>query len=150
MQYTAYEMRISEWSSDVCSSDLGLRTAVCEVTDIGQAATPVVYFGAFQLRAGSCVAVTGSHNPPDYNGFKIVIDGETLSGDAIQALYARIAADNLYDAPTLGRLDKRAISGDSGQRLPHDTQLQQRPPVVVDDGPGIAASIPPQVGDYKG
>src|SRR3546814_10227827 len=55
----------------------GLRTAGCEVTDIGQAATPVVYFGAFQLRAGSCVAVTGSHNPPDYNGFKIVIDGET-------------------------------------------------------------------------
>src|SRR3546814_4445567 len=97
----------------------GLRTAGCEVTDIGQAATPVVYFGASQLRAGSCVAVTGSHNPPDYNGFKIVIDGETLSGDAIQALYARIAADNPYDAPTLGRLDKRDIRSEE-----HTSELQ--------------------------
>src|SRR3546814_17371478 len=118
----------------------GLRTAGCEVTDIGQAATPVVYFGAFQLRAGSCVAVTGSHNPPDYNGFKIVIDGETLSGDAIQALYARIAADNLYDAPTLGRLDKRDISGDYVERLDNPTQPQKRPSVVGDAGHGITGA----------
>ncbi|WP_353128328.1 hypothetical protein [Dickeya chrysanthemi] len=53
----------------------GLRRAGCSVIDIGLAPTPVVYFGAYELRAGSCVAVTGSHNPPDYNGFKIVIGG---------------------------------------------------------------------------
>lgn len=123
----------------------GLRTAGCEVTDIGPAATPVVYFAAFQLRAGSCVAVTGSHNPPDYNGFKIVIDGETLSGDAIQALYARIAEDNLYDAPTLGRLDKRDVSADYVERIANDIQLEQRLSVVVDAGNGIAGAIAPLV-----
>lgn len=123
----------------------GLRTAGCEVTDIGQAPTPVVYFAAFHLRAGSCVAVTGSHNPRDYNGFKIVIDGETLSGDAIQALYARIAEDNLYDAPTLGRLDKRDVSGDYVERIGNDIQLEQRLSVVVDAGNGIAGAIAPLV-----
>jgi len=123
----------------------GLRTAGCEVTDIGQAATPVVYFAAFHLRAGSCVAVTGSHNPPDYNGFKIVIDGETLSGDTIQALYARIADDNLYDAPTLGRLDKRDVSGDYVERIANDIQIEQRLSVVVDAGNGVAGAIAPLV-----
>ena len=80
----------------------GLRQAGCEVIDIGEAPTPVVYFGAYQLRAGSCVSVTGSHNPPDYNGFKIVIDGETLSGDAIIDLYERIAENRLHMADTPG------------------------------------------------
>jgi len=123
----------------------GLRSAGCEVTDIGQAPTPVVYFAAFHLRAGSCVAVTGSHNPPDYNGFKIVVDGETLSGDAIQALYARIAEDNLYDAANLGRLDKRDVSADYVERIANDIQIEQRLSVVVDAGNGIAGAIAPLV-----
>ncbi|MFX4798058.1 phosphomannomutase/phosphoglucomutase, partial [Acinetobacter baumannii] len=67
----------------------GLRRAGRNVIDIGVAPTPVVYFAAYHLRAGSCVAVTGSHNPPDYNGFKVVVGGETLSGDTIVDLYER-------------------------------------------------------------
>ena len=55
----------------------GLRKAGRNVIDIGMVPTPVVYFGAFHLRTGCCVSVTGSHNPPDYNGFKIVVSGET-------------------------------------------------------------------------
>jgi phosphomannomutase/phosphoglucomutase len=55
------------------------------VIDIGAAPTPLVYFATFTSGAtGSGIAVTGSHNPPDYNGFKIVVGGETLSGEAIQ------------------------------------------------------------------
>ncbi|HET6782269.1 MAG TPA: phosphomannomutase/phosphoglucomutase, partial [Pseudoxanthomonas sp.] len=68
----------------------GLRKAGRNVIDIGMAPTPVAYFAAYHLRTGSSVAVTGSHNPPDYNGFKIVVGGQTLSGDAITDLYARI------------------------------------------------------------
>ena len=68
----------------------GLRRTGCAVIDIGLAPTPVVYYAAFHLRTGTCVAVTGSHNPPEYNGFKVVIGGETLSGDAITDLYQRI------------------------------------------------------------
>src|SRR5690606_20018515 len=59
----------------------GLRKAGRNVIDIGMVPTPVVYFGAFHLKTGCCISVTGSHNPPDYNGFKIVVDGETLHGD---------------------------------------------------------------------
>ena len=69
----------------------GLRSTGCDVIDIGAAATPLLYFATFQLNTGSGVMVTGSHNPPDYNGFKIVLGGETLSEDAIQNLYARIS-----------------------------------------------------------
>jgi phosphomannomutase/phosphoglucomutase len=72
-------------------ADRGLRSTGCDVIDIGAAPTPVLYFATFQLNTGSGVMVTGSHNPPDYNGFKIVLGGETLSEDAIQNLYARIS-----------------------------------------------------------
>ena len=64
----------------------GLRKAGRNVIDIGMAPTPVAYFAAYHLRTGSSVAVTGSHNPPDYNGFKSVVGGQTLSGDAITDL----------------------------------------------------------------
>ncbi|TBR13904.1 MAG: phosphomannomutase/phosphoglucomutase, partial [Lysobacter sp.] len=53
----------------------GLTRAGRNVIDIGLAPTPLTYFGAYHLRAGSCVSVTGSHNPPDYNGFKVVVGG---------------------------------------------------------------------------
>ena len=62
-----------------------MRRAGCDVIDIGLAPTPVVYFASYHLRAGSCVAVTGSHNPPDYNGVKIMLGGETLAGTAAEA-----------------------------------------------------------------
>src|SRR5690606_33834716 len=73
----------------------GLRASGMDVIDIGLAPTPVVYFACYQLNTGSGVAVTGSHNPPDYNGFKVVLGGETLAEEAIQDLYARIAEGRL-------------------------------------------------------
>ena len=81
----------------------GLRRAGRNVIDIGLAPTPLVYFGGYHLRTGCGVAVTGSHNPPDYNGFKVVVGGETLSGDAITDLYARIAEDRLHNAASPAR-----------------------------------------------
>src|SRR5690606_19883138 len=65
----------------------GLRSTGMDVIDIGAAPTPVTYFAGYHLRTGSGISVTGSHNPPDYNGFKIVLGGETLSEGAIQDLY---------------------------------------------------------------
>ena len=123
----------------------GLRLTGREVIDIGQAATPVCYFGAFNLRTGSCVAVTGSHNPPDYNGFKIVLGGDTLSGDAITDLYARIAEDRLYKASTQGGLQQRTINADYMQRIADDIQLERKLKVVVDAGNGVAGLIAPEV-----
>jgi len=123
----------------------GLRKAGREVIDIGEAPTPVIYFGAYQLRAGSCVSVTGSHNPPDYNGFKIVIEGETLSGDAIQNLYERIAENKLHMAETPGLVSRRDISEDYIQRIAGDIQIERKLRVVVDCGSGIAGKIAPQL-----
>src|SRR3954468_13789139 len=68
----------------------GLNAAGADVIDIGMAPTPVAYFAAHHLGCGSCVAVTGSHNPPDYNGLKIVVAGDTLFGEDIQDLRRRI------------------------------------------------------------
>lgn len=123
----------------------GLRRAGRNVIDIGMVPTPVVYFGAYHLRAGSCVSVTGSHNPPDYNGFKIVVGGETLSGDAITDLYARIADDRLHTAPAPGNLEQRDIDEDYVQRIAADIQVDRPLKVVVDAGNGVAGAIGPRV-----
>ena len=90
--------------------------------------------------------MTGSHNPPDYNGFKIVVGGETLSGKAIDDLYARIAEDRLHDAPSPGQRRSSATSAqDYIERIASDVQLDRRLKVVVDAGNGVAGAIAPQV-----
>jgi phosphomannomutase/phosphoglucomutase len=109
------------------------------------APTPVVYFGGFQLRTGCGIAVTGSHNPPDYNGFKIVVGGTTLSGDAITDLYARIAEDRLHSADAPGTLVHRDLSEDYIARIASDVQIDRRLKVVVDAGNGVAGVIGPRV-----
>ncbi len=123
----------------------GLRRAGRNVVDIGLAPTPLVYFGAYHLRAGSCVSVTGSHNPPDYNGFKIVVGGHTLSGDAITDLYQRIAEGRLHASPQEGTLEKRDIDEDYVQRVATDIQLERPLKVVVDAGNGVAGGLGPRV-----
>lgn len=123
----------------------GLRKAGRDVIDIGLAPTPLVYFGAYHLNAGSCVSVTGSHNPTDYNGFKIVIDGETLSGDAITGLCSRIVEGRLHVADTEGALEQRDINDDYVQRVAADIQIDRPLKVVVDAGNGVAGELGPAV-----
>ncbi|MFZ5636219.1 MAG: phosphomannomutase/phosphoglucomutase [Pseudomonadota bacterium] len=123
----------------------GLRKAGVNVIDIGMVPTPVVYFGAYHLRTGCCISVTGSHNPPDYNGFKIVVGGETLSGDAITDLHARLAENRVHVAATPGSVSERDISADYVQRIASDVQLGRRLKVVVDAGNGVAGEIGPRV-----
>jgi phosphomannomutase/phosphoglucomutase len=123
----------------------GLRKAGREVIDIGEVPTPLAYFGSFHLRTGCCVSVTGSHNPPDYNGFKIVVDGETLAGEAIQNLYARIAENKLYRADNLGALSSRDITRDYIQRIADDIQIERKVKVVIDCGSGVAGLIAPDL-----
>ena len=123
----------------------GLRKAGRNVIDIGLAPTPLVYFGSYWLRTGCCVAVTGSHNPPDYNGFKIVVGGETLSGDAITDLYERIAGGRLHAAAAPGGASERRIDEDYVRRIADDVQLQRPLKVVVDAGNGVAGDLGPRV-----
>ncbi|WP_233263115.1 phosphomannomutase/phosphoglucomutase [Cognatiluteimonas profundi] len=123
----------------------GLRKAGRNVIDIGMAPSPVVYFGSFQLRTGCCIAVTGSHNPPDYNGFKIVVGGDTLSGDAILDLHARIAEDRLHVAASPGSLAHRDIGEEYVARIAGDVQIDRRLKIVVDAGNGVAGVLGPRV-----
>jgi phosphomannomutase/phosphoglucomutase len=123
----------------------GLRMSGADVVDVGMVPTPVAYFAAHELRLGSAIAVTGSHNPPDYNGFKIVIDGETLSGDAITALYVRIAEGRMPVAERRGDLETRDIGNDYVERISGDIQIERRLRVVVDAGSGVAGDLGPRV-----
>ena len=123
----------------------GLRKAGRNVIDIGLAPTPLVYYGSYFLRTGCCIAVTGSHNPPDYNGFKIVVGGDTLSGDAITDLYDRIAGGRLHNAAEPGSVSQRRIDDDYLQRIASDVQLQRPLKVVVDAGNGVAGELGPRV-----
>jgi phosphomannomutase / phosphoglucomutase len=122
----------------------GLRAAGVDVIDIGAAPTPVVYFATYRFNTGCGVAVTGSHNPPDYNGFKIVIGGETLAEDAIQDLYRRIAAGGLPDD---GHGTQRSVDvvPDYIERIASDVQAERALKVVVDCGNGIPGAVAPQV-----
>jgi phosphomannomutase/phosphoglucomutase len=123
----------------------GLRAAGRNVIDIGMAPTPVVYYGAYELRTGTCVAVTGSHNPPDYNGFKIVVGGTTLSGDAITDLYTRISEGRLHQSGQQGTVESRDIAPAYIERIASDIQLERPLRVVVDAGNGVAGEVGPAV-----
>ena len=121
----------------------GLRSTGLDVIDIGQVPTPLVYFACYQLNTGSGVAVTGSHNPPDYNGFKIVLGGETLAMDAIQDLYARIAESRFHQG--MGQLRSMDLTDDYIERIAGDVQAQRSLKVVVDCGNGVTGSVGPRV-----
>jgi phosphomannomutase/phosphoglucomutase len=122
----------------------GLRLAGIDVIDLGAVPTPVVYYAAYRYNTGCGVAVTGSHNPPDYNGFKIVIGGETLAEGAIQDLYQRIASNQLENDGK-GNLRHVDVLPDYIERITSDVQAERRLRVVVDCGNGIAGAVAPQV-----
>ncbi|MFC5527729.1 phosphomannomutase/phosphoglucomutase [Rhodanobacter ginsengisoli] len=122
----------------------GLRAAGVDVIDVGAAPTPVVYYAAYRFNTGCCVAVTGSHNPPDYNGFKIVVGGETLSEGAIQDLYQRIASGAL-SSDGQGARREVDVAPDYIEKIVSDVLAERRLKIVVDGGNGIAGAIAPQV-----
>ena len=98
----------------------GLRESGRDVVDVGRVPSPVLYFAAEHLGTGSGVMVTGSHNPSDYNGLKIMLAGETLHSDAIQDLRRRIEENDLdsgRDARGPGTLRSAEIVGDYIRRI---------------------------------
>jgi phosphomannomutase/phosphoglucomutase len=121
----------------------GLKSTGCDVIDIGAVPTPVLYFATYHLNAGSGVMVTGSHNPPDYNGFKIVVGGQTLADAAIQDLYSRIANGRFTEGR--GTLRAQDVAAAYIDRISGDIQVERPLRVVVDAGNGIAGAIGPQV-----
>lgn len=119
----------------------GLRAAGIDVIDVGQVATPMVYFAAWEQAGGSGVMVTGSHNPPEYNGLKMVLAGTTLAGEAIQALRARIVSGEL--ASGAGGLRTAEVGEAYIERIASDVKLARPMKIVVDCGNGVAGAHAP-------
>ena len=121
----------------------GLQASGCNVVDLGLVPTPVLYFATHHYDdADSGVMVTGSHNPPDYNGFKVVIQGTALSGDAIQALKARIEEGDFSEGE--GSREQRDVLPAYLNAVQRRHQLARPLKVVVDCGNGAAGVTAPE------
>lgn len=121
----------------------GLTDSGCQVLDIGYVPTPVLYFAAHQRPDQTGIMITGSHNPADYNGFKMMLGGETLSGEQIQSLADRIEQQAYVDGQ--GSIDPLEITPAYAERIVGDIRLQRPMKVVVDCGNGIAGGIAPEL-----
>nr|WP_218186663.1 phosphomannomutase/phosphoglucomutase [Pseudomonas sp. BAY1663] len=121
----------------------GLLDSGCTVSDIGMVPTPVLYYAANILAGKSGVMLTGSHNPPDYNGFKIVIAGDTLANEQIQALRRRIETNDLAEG--VGSVEQVDVLERYFQQIRGDIAMAKPMKVVVDCGNGVAGVIAPQL-----
>lgn len=119
----------------------GIRKSGIDVVDVGMVATPMLYFAAHELCQYSGVMVTGSHNPPEYNGFKIVLGGQTLAADTIQALRLRIENNDLTHGA--GNYSEHAIADAYRTRITGDVKLARPIKIVVDCGNGVAGAYAP-------
>ena len=121
----------------------GLLASGCNVIDIGMVPTPVLYFATYELATGTGIMITGSHNPPEYNGLKMVMSGETLAGDRIQDLKQRILAGRFSSGH--GVLSEKDIKSAYSQRILSEGKLCRELHAVVDCGNGVASEIAPEL-----
>ncbi|MBW0446916.1 phosphomannomutase/phosphoglucomutase [bacterium M00.F.Ca.ET.228.01.1.1] len=129
----------------------GLRAAGVDVVNVGMVPTPVGYFAASvplaleggERRVDSCIVVTGSHNPPDYNGFKMVLRGSAIYGEQILALHQRIVDENFSTGS--GTYVEYDIADDYLARIAGDVKLARPIKIVVDAGNGVAGGLAPRL-----
>ncbi|MEO6280830.1 phosphomannomutase/phosphoglucomutase, partial [Roseateles sp.] len=124
----------------------GLRSTGLDVVDIGAVTTPMLYYVAATRAKHGCssgIMVTGSHNPKDYNGFKMVLKGAAVYGDQIQALRQRIETEDY--AKGRGRGAKMDIVPEYAARVVNDCKLARPMKIVVDSGNGIPGASAPAI-----
>jgi len=119
----------------------GILASGRDVIDIGMVPTPLLYFATHYLESRSGVMLTGSHNPAEYNGLKIVLAGDALYGQEITELYNRITSRNLLKGE--GRESSKDIMADYINNITGDIALTQPLKVVIDAGNGIAGAVAP-------
>ena len=126
----------------------GLQASGCNVIDIGTVPTPLMYFATHQLNTQSGVMITGSHNPAEYNGIKVVIAGKALSGDAISALRDRVHNRQLHTGS--GNNQSQAIEQEYMDYILNDVAIAQPLKIVIDAGNGVAGAIAPELFEALG
>ncbi|MAA65085.1 MAG: phosphomannomutase [Alteromonadaceae bacterium] len=119
----------------------GIMSTGCNVINVGAVPTPVLYFATHQLNTGSGVMVTGSHNPANYNGLKMMLAGDTLSGDQIQHLLQRIQAQDFAEGQ--GQYSEQDVRRPYLDRIIEDIAVAAPLKVVMDAGNGIAGELGP-------
>jgi len=117
----------------------GLQAVGVDVIDLGVVATPVLYLGTHVLDAQSGIMVTGSHNPPDYNGFKMVLAGEAIYGETIQALYQAIVEERFAEGA--GSYRTHDIAAAYQKRIVDDVKLARPMKIAIDCGNGVAGAF---------
>ncbi|MFI4954452.1 MAG: phosphomannomutase/phosphoglucomutase [Gammaproteobacteria bacterium] len=127
----------------------GILESGCEVIDVGMVPTPVLYFATQTIGTGTGVMVTGSHNPKQYNGFKMLIAGDTLYGDAIQALYQRIVNGNLVK-DIKGSYSKQNVQDQYLEKITTQIQLKRPLKIVIDSGNGVTGNLAPRLFEALG
>lgn len=117
----------------------GLAAAGCRVTDLGVVPTPVLYYSVFHLEADGAVMITGSHNPSDYNGFKVVMGRSTIYGDEIQQIRRMIEAGDLAS----GEGSERSFDAVTPyvEEVAAQFRFPRRVKVVFDAGNGTAGPV---------
>ncbi len=121
----------------------GITAAGCNAIDIGMVPTPLTYFATHHLGIGAAVSVTGSHNPPDYNGLKIMVGTHTLAGERIQGLKHRIEAQTV--AHGAGQQSQEDVVPAYLRRVTEDIHLDRPLRVVCDCGNGVAGMLAPRL-----
>ena len=121
----------------------GLVATGIEVIDIGMVTTPMLYFAAHTV-CQSGIQVTGSHNPKDYNGFKMVLAGRAIYGAEIQALRQIMEAES-WQLQAGGSVFQKDVLPDYAQRIVGDIKLSRPMKIVVDSGNGIAGASAPGI-----
>ena len=117
----------------------GLQAVGVDVIDLGVVATPVLYLGTHVLDAQSGIMVMGSHNPPDYNGFKMVLAGEAIYGETIQALYQAIVEERFAEGA--GSYRTHDIAAAYQKRIVDDVKLARPMKIAIDCGNGVAGAF---------
>ncbi|MFN2308229.1 MAG: phosphomannomutase/phosphoglucomutase [Gammaproteobacteria bacterium] len=121
----------------------GLRSSGIAVKDVGEVPTPVLYFAAQSPDTRSGVMLTGSHNPPEYNGVKVVLAGEALYGEGIQALRERIEGHRFETGD--GSYEALSVIERYIERVRKDIQLARPMKAVIDCGNGVAGAVVPEL-----
>ena len=117
----------------------GLRAGGCDVIDVGMVPTPVLYYATHKLKTGTGIMVTGSHNPPQYNGLKMLIAGNTLYGDGIKTLYQMIIEDKLNHGK--GSHTELDVIPSYLDTIVNDIKLDRPLNIAVDCGNGVAGVL---------
>jgi phosphomannomutase / phosphoglucomutase len=121
----------------------GIRSTGVGVVDVGMVATPMLYFATYELGTQSGIEITGSHNPPEYNGLKMVLAGEAMFGEGLQRLRQRIERGDLVRAQQPGALRTANVTDAYLKRIAGDVKLARKMKIAVDCGNGVAGAMAP-------